>query len=88
MPRCRATSGTWCTVAEPVGQPRRLPGFVVLRDLGDGRWRVVGEADRRPGLAAAAARVQAVRDATGGEPGDGADYAVVLRSEWRMAQRL
>lgn len=60
----------------------------MLRDLGDGRWRVVGEADRRPGLVADAARAQAVRDVTGGEPDDGADYAVVLRSEWRVAQRL
>jgi len=60
----------------------------VLRDLGNGRWRVVGEADRRPGLATGAARAQAVRDVTGGEPADGADHAVVLRSEWRVAQRL
>jgi len=60
----------------------------VLRDLGDGRWRVVGEADRRPGLVAGTARAQAVRDVTGGEPDEGADYAVVLRSEWRVAQRL
>jgi hypothetical protein len=61
---------------------------VVLRDLGDGHWRVAGEADRRPGQDADAARAQAVRDVTVGEPGAGEVYAVVLRSEWRMAQRL
>jgi hypothetical protein len=74
-------------MTDPARQPRRPPGFVVLRDLGDGRWRVVGEADRRPGLAAGPARAQAVLDVTGREPGLGAVYAVVLRSEWRAAQR-
>ena len=88
MRRCRGTSGIWCAVAEPASPPHRPPGFVVLHDAGDGRWRVVGEADRQPGLAADAARAQAVRDVTGGEPGDGEVYAVVLRSEWRVAQRL
>jgi hypothetical protein len=71
-----------------MSEPRRPPGFVVLRDAGNGLWRVVGEADRRPGMAADRARAQAVADVTGGEPGEGHVYAVVLRSEWRMAQRL
>ena len=83
-PRCRAISGTWCTVPERAAGP----GFVILRGVGNGRWRVVGEADRRPGLSAEAARAQAVRDATGSPAGAGETYAVVLRSEWRVAQRL
>jgi hypothetical protein len=33
-------------------------------------------------------RIAAVRDVTGGPPAAGVAYAVVLRSEWRMAQRL
>jgi hypothetical protein len=61
---------------------------VVLREAGDGRWRVAGEAGRRPGLPAEAARLAAVRDVTGGPPERGVAYAVVLRSEWRMAQHL
>jgi hypothetical protein len=75
-------------MTESVGPPRRPPGFVVLLDAGGGRWRVIGEVDRRPGLTAEAARAQAVRDAAGGDPGADEVYAVVLRSEWLMAQRL
>ena len=63
-------------------------GYVVFRDVGEGRWRVVGESDRRPGVRSDAARVQAVQDVTGGAVGAGGVYAVVLRSEWRQAQRL
>jgi hypothetical protein len=61
---------------------------VVLRAEGDGDWRVVGEVSRRPGLAAGQARAQAVLEVTGNNPGVGATYAVVLRSEWMVAQRL
>jgi hypothetical protein len=60
---------------------------VVLREVGGGHWQVVGEADRRPGLSAGAARVQAVRDATGGAAA-AETYAVVLRGESRVAQQL
>jgi len=77
-----------CAMAESGARPATAPGFVVLRDAGDGYWRVIAETSRRPGLSAEAARAQAVRDATGGTAGDGQRYAVVLRSEWRMAQRL
>jgi hypothetical protein len=86
MLHCRASSGTCCAMAESVTGSR--PGFVVLRDVGDGYWRLVAEADRRPGLSADAARAQAVLDATGGAATDDQRYAVVLRSEWRMAHRL
>ena len=61
------------------------PGYVVLQDLGEGRWRMVGEADRQPGRTARAARAQAILDATGGTAKDGEVYAAVLRSEWRIA---
>jgi hypothetical protein len=61
------------------------PGFFVFRRLGDNRWEMVGEADRRPGLPARKARAQAIRDAAGREVGPDEVYAAVLRSEWRIA---
>ncbi len=61
------------------------PGYVVLREVGQGEWRLVGEADRQPGRTARAARAQAILDATGGKAKDGEVYAAVLRSEWRIA---
>ena len=62
------------------------PGYVVLREIEAGHWYMVGDVDRRPGLTARASRVQAIADATGGTA-DGV-YAVVPRSEWRVAQQL
>ena len=61
------------------------PGYVVLRQVGNDSWQLVGEADRRPGQTARAARAQAIRDATGGKPDVGSVYAAVLRSEWKIA---
>jgi hypothetical protein len=58
---------------------------VVLRRVGDDRWQLVGEADRRPGLTARKARAQAIQDATGGRAAADEVYAAVLRSEWRIA---
>ena len=66
-------------------KPPAAPGYVVLRHLGGDRWQLVGEADRRPGRTARAARAQAIRDAVGGEPDEGGAYAAVLRSEWKIA---
>lgn len=60
--------------------------YVVLRQTGEGQWRLVGEAQRRPGLTAKAARAQAIQDATAGKAEPGEVYAAVLRSEWRIAQ--
>jgi hypothetical protein len=60
------------------------PGYVVLRQVGEGQWEMVGEARRRPGLTARAARAQAIRDAVGGEIDDDDVYVAVLRSEWRI----
>jgi hypothetical protein len=62
------------------------PGFVVLRQLPNGKWELLGEVARRRGLPARAARSQAILDATGGRAKQGETYAAVLRSEWRVAQ--
>ena len=66
--------------------PASAPGFVVLRELSDGRWELLGEVARRRGLPARAARSRAILDATGGKARAGEVYAAVLRSEWRIAQ--
>ncbi len=66
--------------------PAGAPGFVVLRELPDGRWELLGEVARRRGLPARAARSRAILDATGGKARAGEVYAAVLRSEWRVAQ--
>jgi hypothetical protein len=62
------------------------PGFVVLREVGNGRWELLGEVPRRRGLPARAARSRAIVDATDGKAKAGEVYAAVLRSEWRIAQ--
>jgi hypothetical protein len=61
------------------------PGSVVLRQVSEGRWRLLGGFERRRGLAARAARSQAILDATDGKAKAGEFYAAVLRSEWRVA---
>jgi hypothetical protein len=60
-------------------------GYVVLHQRRDGDWRVLGEVDRRPGLPARRSRGQAVRDVLGREPADDEVFAVLPRSEWRLA---
>jgi hypothetical protein len=64
------------------------PSFVVLKKAGADTWKVVGEVRRRPGLAARAARAQAVEDATKGKAKAGEVYGAILRSEWRIAFEL
>jgi hypothetical protein len=61
------------------------PGFVVLRQIGEGRWELLGEVERKPGMTARAARSRAILDATQGTAKAGEVYAAVLRSEWRVA---
>jgi hypothetical protein len=68
--------------------PQGAGGYVVLREVEAGRWVVVGDIDRRPGLTARLSRVRAVKDAIGREPADGEVYAALPRSEWRVAQQL
>jgi hypothetical protein len=60
--------------------------FVVLRRDPDGRWTVLGEVARRPGLRARAARNVAIQEASGQGAAPGDVFAAVLRSEWRVAQ--
>jgi hypothetical protein len=59
-------------------------GYVVLQHVRGDDWRLVGEADRRPGLPARKSRAQAVRDVLGREPTESEVFAVVPRSEWRV----
>jgi hypothetical protein len=66
-------------------QKPAAPGFVVLRQVGEGRWELLGEFERKPGMTARAARSQAIQDATEGRAKAGEVYAAVLRSEWRVA---
>jgi hypothetical protein len=61
------------------------PGFVVLREVAEGEWRLLGEFERKAGMTARAARSQAILDATQGKAKAGEVYAAVLRSEWRVA---
>ena len=61
------------------------PGFVVLRQVAEDRWELLGEVRRRRGVPARAARTQAILDATNGAAKAGEVYAAVLRSEWRIA---
>ena len=61
----------------------RHGGYVVLQQMHGDEWRMIGEADRRPGLPARKSRGQAVRDVVGREAKDGEVFAVVPRSEWR-----
>jgi hypothetical protein len=59
--------------------------YVVLQQLPDTDWRVIGEVNRRPGLPARRSRAQAIRDVLGREPQDGEVFAVLPRSEWRLS---
>jgi len=61
------------------------PGFVVLRQVGNDKWQLLGEVPRKRGLPARAARTQAILDATDGTAKGTEVYAAVLRSEWRIA---
>ena len=66
-------------------QRSAAPGFVVFHQIGEGRWKLLGEVERKPGMTARAARSQAILDATQGKAKAGEVYAAVLRSEWRVA---
>jgi hypothetical protein len=61
------------------------PAFVVLQQIGDDSWQLLREVPRKRGLAARAARTQAILEATDGAAKRGEVYAAVLRSEWRVA---
>ena len=61
------------------------PGFVVLRQVEEDTWELLGEVARKRGLPARAARTQAILDATDGQAKGSEVYAAVLRSEWGIA---
>jgi hypothetical protein len=65
--------------------PTPRGGYFVFQRLGENDWRLLGEAERRPGLPARRSRGQAVRDVLGREPHDDEHFAVLQRSEWRNA---
>jgi len=67
------------------GKQVSAPGFVILRQMLDGQWQMLGEVPRKRGLTARAARSQAILDATKGTAKAGEVYAAILRSEWRLA---
>ena len=67
------------------GKPASAPGFVVLYQMPNGHWRMLGEVLRKRGLTARAARSRAILDATKGAARAGEVYAAILRSEWRLA---
>ena len=60
--------------------------YVVFQQFGENEWRVIGETGRRPGLPARKSRAQAIRDALGREPFTNETFAVLQRSEWRVAR--
>jgi hypothetical protein len=64
--------------------PPSRPGYFVFREAAHGGWELLGEANRRPGRTARAARRDAIVDVVGREPEPEERYAVVLRSEWRI----
>jgi hypothetical protein len=63
----------------------RAPGYVVLEQVGEDRWRLIGDVDRTPGTPAARARALAIQQATGGKVKAGREYRAILRSEWKIA---
>ena len=67
------------------GKQVSAPGFVVLHQMPNGQWKMLGEVPRKRGLTVRAARSQAILDATKGAAKAGEVYAVILRSEWRIA---
>jgi len=60
-------------------------GYIVLQRVGDELWQVRGEVKRRPGLPARRSRAQAVRDVVGRDADAEEVFAVLPRSEWRVA---
>jgi hypothetical protein len=63
----------------------RKPGYIVLKQIGEDRWRVIGDVDRKPGTPSARARAQAIEESTGGKVKPGDVYRAILRSEWKIA---
>jgi hypothetical protein len=62
----------------------RVRGYVVFRQDEPGLWKLVGDVDYQPGLAARAGRVQAVKDAAGGAAPEAGSYAALPREQWHV----
>ena len=71
-------------MVETDGAARPQPMYVVLREVAEGSWLLVGEVTRRPGLPARRGRAQAAEEALGRPPVAGERVAVIPRSEWRV----
>jgi hypothetical protein len=65
--------------------PTRKPGYVVVEEVGEDHWRLIGDADRAPGAPAAKARALAIQEAAGGQVEPGRDDRAILLSEWKIA---
>ena len=63
----------------------RKPGYIVLKQIDEDRWRVIGDVDRKPGTPSARARAQAIEESTGGKVKPDDVYRAILRSEWKIA---
>jgi len=63
------------------GKQVSAPRFVVLHQMSNEQWQMLGEVGRKRGLTARAARSQAILDAAK----SGEVYAAILRSAWRIA---
>jgi hypothetical protein len=76
--------------------PPGVRGYVVFREEEPGLWKLIGDVDYRPGLAARAARVQAVQEAVNAAGPDGggpdgnsagcasAGHAALPRDQWHV----
>lgn len=73
-------------MAETRDNARPRPTYVVLREVANDTWQVVGEVARPPGLPARRGRAKAVEDALGRPPSQDERFAVLPRSEWRVGQ--
>jgi hypothetical protein len=62
------------------------PTYLVLHEIAENIWQVVGEVARRPGLPARRGRAKAVEDALGHPPAENQTFAVIPRSEWRVGR--
>jgi hypothetical protein len=71
-------------MAETQKDARPQPTYVVLREIAEDTWKVVGEVARRPGFPARRGRAKAVEDALGHPPADSERFAVIPRSEWHV----
>jgi len=61
------------------------PAYIVLRETADNTWQLVAEVPRRPGVPARRSRAEAIEEALGHPRPENTRFAVLPRSEWRLA---